>query len=503
MPRWAVPAILVAAILAMLTLTTTAQAAANKPYSLVICALGTSETCAPNPTSATDQPAGVPAGQTGVSMSATVLNENKAGSGINVGSMNLTPPAGFTVTTASISAVAPFVCPSTCSATVAGNVVQLRGMAVPPRSAVTVTMSVNTPQSLATCTMAARCTWNPQAKQSNDFSGPPGNADTLESSTSSPSTVLAKLQFPSAGQPGSVRLGQAITNSDYNPPPSAGGTGGPVLVDIADANGIPVTSYKGVVSLTLNTPNNPLTNPNPATLGGTPSRNASGGVASFSDLTVSDPGNGYTLTASANDLPPTTDSAAFNAQQAAALCPAGAPCATEATSKDWPGPDGAVDVIVKSSSGKKSELVESIDFGNWTAATRTLECGGASAHFAYQAFTVDRPLTATVTTIDHELVKSNFNASVNGQEICLAQTSPFMALNLSTNPPSLTPAAPVTLPDGTQGFAGLEPDCGTKSNQVPLNTGPCVTGRSGKLGGPGGGGTLTITDSSPTDRYIN
>src|SRR5262249_23630573 len=113
-------------------------------------------------------------------------------------------------------------------------------------------------------------------------------------------------------------------------------------------------------------------------------------------------------------------------------------------------------------------------------------------------------LSASITTIDLGLTQNNFNASVKGQEICLAQTTPFKALDTTTNPPSLKDASPILLPDDlTPGFIGLEPDCGTKSNQVVQFTCPSVTGRSGTLNRSGGGGTLTITDSSPVDRYIN
>jgi hypothetical protein len=500
---------LFAAGLAALTLTAGASAASLKPYSLVVCALGTSETCAPSPTSTASQPAAVPVGATGVSMTATFRNENKAGTGLNVGSANLTPPPGFTVTSASVSGVPPFACPSSCSASVVGNVVQLRSMAVPPGSAVTVTMSANTPATPAACTVASPCTWSVLSKQSNDFSGPPGNDLNVDTSTSTLNTVLAALEF--SAQPHSARLGQAITDSDYNPPPPAG-TGGPVKVAAADANGTPVSSYHGVVSLVLNTPNNPFTNPIPSTLGGTTSENATGGVAAFANLTVTPGGNGFTLTASTPDLPPSTTSVPFNVQQAEANCANNGSCSTQAASQNAATTDGGVDVTVSSTSGGASQLVETIDFGFWPAATRISECGEAGDHFTYEAFTSPRPLTSSITTTDLELTHQNFNASVAGQEICLAETAPFTAKVPSTTGDgdndaddfTLAPAQPVTLPDGTQGFAGLEPDCGTGSNQVPLGTGPCVTSRSGQLNKPNGtGGTLTITDNSPTDRWAN
>jgi hypothetical protein len=482
------PLALVIAFVAALALSAPASAS-TKPYSMVICALGTSETCAPSPTSPANQPAAVPAGVTSVSMTATFKNENKLGTGINLGSVNLTPPSGFPVSLGSspLSGAGTAIVDS-------NGIIELRGLSLPPGGSETLTMSVNTPSSPpAVCTVALPCAWSVVAKQSNDFSGQPGNNLSMDGPTSDLNTVLARLQF--GVQPHNVILGQAITSNDYAP-------GSAVTAKVVDAGGAVVGSYDGPVTLTLNTPDN-VANPTPGTLGGTTTQNASGGVASFANLVVNLPANGYTVTASALDLPPAAGSNPFNAQQAAALCQLNASCGTEATSNNWPSGDQSVDVKVNSSSGKASELAQSIDFGKWTAATRTLECGGASAHFAYQAFTTARPLSATIITSDLELTKSNLNASVGAQEICLAQTSPFMAKDVSTKPPSLTPAPTVTLPDGTQGHAGLEPDCGTKSNQVPAGTGPCVTGRSAKLNNSGAGGTLTITDSSPSDRWVN
>ena len=487
---------LFAAGLAALTLAAGASAASLKPYSLVVCALGSSETCAPN------QPAAVPAGATGVPITAKFVNKNKPGTGITVGSANLTPPAGFTV-----SGVAPFACPSSCSANVVGNVVQLRGLAVPPGSAVTVTMSANTPATLAACTVASPCAWNVLAKQSNDFSGPPGNNLNLDAGTSTPTTVLAALEF--SAQPRSTRLGQAITDTDYTPPPPAG-TGGPVTVAAADANGTVISWYQGSVSVVLNS--NPLTNPTPATLSGTTKQSTTGGVATFANLIVSALGNGFTLTASTSDLPPPTTSETFNVQQTATLCQPS--CTVEDASSDV-AQTGGIDVTASSASGVESDLVQSIDFGNWPASVRQAECGGASLHFTYQAFTplnplsppVTRPISATITTTELGLTQRNFNASVSGQEICLAQASPFTAKVKSTtgdgdndaDDQTLIPAPAVMLPDGTPGYAGLEPDCGTGPNQVPAGSSPCVTSRSGNLSG----GTITITDTSPTDRFIN
>ena len=62
-----------------------------------------------------------------------------------------------------------------------------------------------------------------------------------------------------------------------------------------DAEGNLATSFNGSVSVAL------AANPGSSTLGGTLSVSASGGLATFSDLTLSSVGSGYTLQLFARD----------------------------------------------------------------------------------------------------------------------------------------------------------------------------------------------------------
>jgi hypothetical protein len=87
-------------------------------------------------------------------------------------------------------------------------------------------------------------------------------------------------------------------------------TGGAIIapavkVEARDASGGLVTNYSGSITVAL------AANPGSGTLGGTKTVAASGGVATFSDLTVDKLGTGYTLQASAGTLTAAT-SAAFN-----------------------------------------------------------------------------------------------------------------------------------------------------------------------------------------------
>jgi hypothetical protein len=95
----------------------------------------------------------------------TITLANDRSSNTTLGSANVTPPAGFTVDTASTLKAG-------WTAAVADNVVQLRSSAaanaLAPGSSMTVSVHVSSPTLPATCTSA---TWSSDVKQSNDFNG--------------------------------------------------------------------------------------------------------------------------------------------------------------------------------------------------------------------------------------------------------------------------------------------------------------------------------------------
>jgi hypothetical protein len=483
-----------------------------KPYSLVICAFGTDETCAPNPTSNANQPAGVPADQSGfpataaVPMTAAFLNENKVGTGINLGSANLTAPAGFTVSGASFGGATLAPCtPSTPSTTscLNGNTIELRNIDVIPGAMMTLAMTVAPPTTLAACTVASPCAWAVLSKQSNDFSSQPGNDLNVDPATSTLSTVLAQLQFGT--QPHKVLVTEPppatphfITSNDYAP-------GTPVTVQAVDGAAAPnlVLSYSGPVTVALN----PATlGGSGAVLGGTLTVNAMNGVASFSNLTVNVAGSGYSLTANAPDLPPPTTSTTFDVQQAASICDANHCPPIDAASSDF-GSAGGIDGTASAGAGTAgAELTETVDFGNQQQYHQTIERGAcnsySSAHDEWVGLTQkQRLITGSITT---SVLFNVTGSAISGQNDCFAASTPtgqpFQILDTTTRPFMLEAATPVTLPDGTSGFAGLLADCGTKNNQVDPTVGPCVQSRTG-MSNPSGGGTLTITISSPFDYW--
>lgn len=79
----------------------------------------------------------------------------------------------------------------------------------------------------------------------------------------------------------------------------------PVQVVIQDGQGATDTSFSGGVTVALGS------NPSAAVLSGTLTVTAAAGVASFVDLSVDQPGTGYTLTASSSGLTRVT-SASFD-----------------------------------------------------------------------------------------------------------------------------------------------------------------------------------------------
>src|SRR5207244_4886066 len=93
----------------------------------------------------------------------------------------------------------------------------------------------------------------------------------------------------------------------------AGGTITPAVeVTARDANGNTATGFTGNVSLAIGT------NPSGGALSGTATHAASGGVATFTGLSIDKVGTGYTLTASATGQA-TATSAAPNITAASAV----------------------------------------------------------------------------------------------------------------------------------------------------------------------------------------
>lgn len=330
-----------------------ASATSSKPYSIVICGGGQTGCTSANP--AVTAPGGTAASPS--SLSVTFTNDNKLGSGIELGSDNLnvpSTPAGFAVTGVTLpSGAAVPTCPAsfnssapTCVTLInGGTTVGFRNLNLAPGQSISFEIAAATPPPSSTaCTTTSPCLWTDDAKQSNDFNGT-GND----------------------------------LNSDSN---SAYGT---VTTSAASC-----AKNKGC-STTL----------------------ADGGTAAGTST----------------------------------------------------GSPGSVSVTVTTASGKTAVTqIEALDFG--TPLDPNLCSGVTAIHEEYWTFSTggtDRSQTVSITTTPY----SEYQA-----EVCLFTSKPFTQLVLTDGAPTALAPATATTVDGTPGFQGLLPDCGT--NPLPPLTVNCA-----------------------------
>jgi hypothetical protein len=176
---------LCAAVAVMLVLLASASATPSKPYSIVICGGGQIGCSSTNPAviapgGTTDNPS---------ALSVTFTNDNKPGSGIQLGSDNLnvpSTPAGFSVISASLPATPNTPaqpvpqCPASFNNSAplcivlfnGGTTVGFRNLNLAPGQSIQIDLSAVTPApSTTACTTTSPCFWSDQSKQSNDFSG--------------------------------------------------------------------------------------------------------------------------------------------------------------------------------------------------------------------------------------------------------------------------------------------------------------------------------------------
>lgn len=145
-------AVAVGFLLVALATAQLASASPEKPYSVVL----------------TDNVAA-----SGSTVTATFVNENAHQ---RLGSADLTAPPGYTLSSATASRG---------SATVPGNVVELRNLALMPGQSLTVTIQMTS----STCSTS---TWTVQAKQANNFHGH-GNDLTLDTAHSNLNTAVCSV----------------------------------------------------------------------------------------------------------------------------------------------------------------------------------------------------------------------------------------------------------------------------------------------------------------------
>jgi hypothetical protein len=212
-------------------------------------------------------PSGVAAG-TSASFSFTITNEAPTQ---QLGSVQITAPSGFVITSA----------PGSASFTSTSAL--FLGLALAPSATTTLTVSATAPCG------AGSYEWGIEVKQSNNFSGPPGNDFQLDRASAGNLagrlTGSCSLAFVTTAEPTGTVAGQVIT-SHFN------SSGGPVQVEVLDGSGLLATGSTAAVTVAIGA------NPGFGTLSGTTTVHAIGGIAAFASLSIDKAGTGYSLAAS-------------------------------------------------------------------------------------------------------------------------------------------------------------------------------------------------------------
>jgi hypothetical protein len=264
------------------------------------------------------------------------------------------------------------------------------------------------------------------------------------------------LAFTTDGQPAGTAVSTAV-------PPGVitsgfGSSGGPVKVEVLDASGQLVTNVKATVIVAIT----PTANPGSGKLSGTTTVNTSGGVASFADLSIDQPGIGYTLTATSRGMSPAT-SADFTMWGSLQHCSA-TPCSASASTKTTSG------TVTTSSVTDTQVLGTSIGgVSNYSCGT-TYKPLSDPLSFDVLDSTSGAPQQGAQFTvmlrIDKTVVQSSSHPGASTWQICYAApaTSPPFA-----SQPNTSETATI---GGVSFNTGLLTDCST----IPVA--PCVQART-------------------------
>jgi hypothetical protein len=401
-------------------------------------------------------PSAPPAGGT-VSFAFTITNE---ASTQQIGSFKITAPAAnFVITGANVPS-GPGTASSTSSSALFLN------LALAPSATTTGTLTAVLPCS------GGSYTWGMEVKQSNDFSGPPGNDFALDPASagnlSGSLSGSCSLAFMSNGQPAGTGVGANIA-AGFN------SQDGPVKVGLLDASGHLITSAAatGPVSVTVKIDSNP----GGGSLSGTTTEAISGGVASFPSLSIDKTGIGYTLiaTTTASGISTSKPSAIFTIFGSLQRCGA-PPCSASLSSKTTIG-------TVTTSSVTSTELLGSTLGGtSYSCATyqSLLDPFGFDVFSSSGAAQPGAAFSATLD-ISKATTQSSGRTSVSAWQICYASTASFTTVAGTSG---------TAVIGGVTFNTGLLPDCSS------IQGAPCVQTRK-----KGNGGDVVITFLAVGDPY--
>lgn len=275
------------------------------------------------------------------------------------------------------------------------------------------------------------------------MSAVPAAASTSSSTCTWSGKGSCSLKFTSDGQPAGTAVGRVIAAG-------FGSQDGPVKVEVLDGSGHLVTGSTAAITVAIGS------NPGSGSLSGTVTVLASGGVASFSDLSISKPGIGYTLTASSPGITPAT-SADFTIWGSLQHCST-TPCSASSSSATTAG------TVTTSSAAQAEFLGVGIGGASYT-------CSGTyqpvSEPFVFDVLSpagVAQPSAqfAASLEISKSTVKASGHPGASSWQICYASMSPFTAL------PGTSGTAMI---GGVSFFTGLLPDCSRTQGA------PCVHAR--------------------------
>lgn len=323
---------------------------------------------------------------------------------VQLGSANLTVPADFQVESFSTTRG---------TATLVGNVVQLRFLGLLTGETATVTVDATVP-----CLDGDR-TWGFVGKQSSNFTGASnfGFAPGSNVITHLPGACDFSLAFIT--QPADATVGQSITGVAFNE------TATPVEVGLVDDNGDVVPSASATVSLAIGA------NPSGGTLLGTTSVATVDGVASFPGISIDATGLDYTLVASSDGMD-SVESTEFLIADDGTVC-TGSTCTATATAGNTTASVSATGLTPSDSLFVVLD-VETLDCPTYTELSSVVTFGSTGNKKKRITITVENPPPRD-----------------GGFEVCYESPTPFTNKDLAV----------VTL--------GLLPGCGAV-NKIP----PCI-----------------------------
>jgi hypothetical protein len=354
----------------------------------------------------------VGAGQT-IDFTLTIVNTTKTQ---QIGSVNLNAPSTFSL----ISTSPPSPAGSATKVGSTGGRLELRNLALLAGQTMMVKFKAEVP-----CANADYA-WSIIAKQSNNFSGPPGNNFTLDGAHSDLlTTVSGQCSLEWVAQPQDTKTNDRITNTQYD---DFLGTPGPDFIEVevlsAPYSSAPVDPTLVSFStdqITLDFGND--ASGGTANLGGTVSANADGGVATFDPgPTIDVAGVNYTLVASNPIMLGSPSSSQFDISDAVCAV-VNRTCTTS--------PTGAGGVRAKATIENSDGGLLAVSVG---ALLATVYCSGFAPPPGDQAVAIlplnvsDGSTLTVEATLDASIVDAS-GVPWSQLPVCWAQTSSFIGRN--------------------------------------------------------------------------